>query len=82
MAGQQTPATPPTGGKTRTQAKPAATQQATPPQPSATQAGPSLSGLTPEQAKEFHEQFKVTYTAFVGIAALVHLFVIASNPWF
>jgi light-harvesting complex 1 beta chain len=42
----------------------------------------SVSGLTPEQAKEFHEQFKVTYTAFVGIAALVHLFVIASNPWF
>jgi predicted flap endonuclease-1-like 5' DNA nuclease len=42
----------------------------------------SLSGLTPEQAKEFHEQFKVTYTAFVGIAALVHLFLIATKPWF
>jgi light-harvesting complex 1 beta chain len=42
----------------------------------------SLSGLTDQQAKEFHEQFKVTYTAYVGIAALVHLFVIAANPWF
>lgn len=38
--------------------------------------------LTPEQAKEFHEQFKVTYTAFVGIAAVVHLLVFAANPWF
>lgn len=42
----------------------------------------SLSGLTEQQAKEFHEQFKTTYTAFVGIAALVHLMVIAANPWF
>ena len=41
----------------------------------------SLSGLTEQQAKEFHEQFKVTYTAFVGLAALAHLFVIAANPW-
>jgi light-harvesting complex 1 beta chain len=39
-------------------------------------------GLTEQQAKEFHEQFKITYSAFVGIAALVHLFVIAANPWF
>ncbi|EGV33039.1 antenna complex alpha/beta subunit [Thiorhodococcus drewsii AZ1] len=42
----------------------------------------SLSGLTDQQAKEFHEQFKVTYTAFVGLAALAHLFVLAANPWF
>jgi light-harvesting complex 1 beta chain len=42
----------------------------------------SVSGLTEQQAKEFHEQFKITYTAFVGIAALVHLFVIATKPWF
>jgi light-harvesting complex 1 beta chain len=42
----------------------------------------SLSGLTDQQAKEFHEQFKVTYTAFVGLAALAHLFVIAAKPWF
>ena len=42
----------------------------------------SLSGLTEQQAKEFHEQFKITYSAFVGIAALVHLFIVAVNPWF
>lgn len=42
----------------------------------------SLSGLTPEQAKEFHEQFKVTYTAFAGLAALAHILVIAWKPWF
>ena len=41
----------------------------------------SLSGLTEQQAKEFHEQWKVTYVAFVGLAALAHLFVIAANPW-
>ncbi|SDW34778.1 Antenna complex alpha/beta subunit [Thiocapsa roseopersicina] len=75
MAGQQSPASTPTGSsKARGQAKPVVAQQQQPEK--------SLSGLTPEQAKEFHEQFKVTYTAYVGIAALVHLFVIASNPWF
>ncbi|QIK38716.1 light-harvesting protein [Caldichromatium japonicum] len=41
----------------------------------------SLSGLTEQQAKEFHEQFKTTYTAFVGLAALAHLLVIAARPW-
>lgn len=72
MAGQQSPAATSAGGKARGQAKTVVAQQQE----------KSLSGLTPEQAKEFHEQFKVTYTAYVGIAALVHLFVIASNPWF
>ena len=42
----------------------------------------SLSGLTDQQAKEFHEQFKVTYTAFVALAAAAHLFVLAVKPWF
>jgi light-harvesting complex 1 beta chain len=42
----------------------------------------SLSGLSPEQAKEFHEQFKITYTAFAGIAAVAHLMVLAWKPWF
>ena len=41
-----------------------------------------MANLTPEQAKEFHEQFKITYTAFVGIAAVAHLLVFASKPWF
>ncbi len=40
------------------------------------------SGLTPEQAKEFHEQFKITYTAYVGIAAIAHLLVLVWKPWF
>jgi len=42
----------------------------------------SVSGLSPEQAKEFHEQFKTTYTAFVGIAAVAHILVLAWKPWF
>jgi len=41
-----------------------------------------MSGLNEQQAKEFHEQFKTTYTAFVGIAAIAHLLVIAAKPWF
>ncbi|NCA69363.1 MAG: light-harvesting protein [Sphingobacteriia bacterium] len=72
MAEQRTPGAS-TGGKARAQTKTAA---------ATTTQSASLSGLTEQQAREFHEQFKVTYTAFVGIAALVHLFVIASNPWF
>ena len=42
----------------------------------------SISGLTEEEAKEFHEQFKTTFTAFVGLAAVAHLLVIAWKPWF
>jgi light-harvesting complex 1 beta chain len=42
----------------------------------------SLSGLTEEEAKEFHEQFKTTYTAFVGLAAVAHFLVIVWKPWF
>jgi light-harvesting complex 1 beta chain len=40
----------------------------------------SLSGLTPEQAKEFHEQFKITYTAFAGIAAAAHCWSSPGSP--
>lgn len=42
----------------------------------------SLSGLTSDQAEALHEQFKIGYSAFVGIAALVHLLLFAANPWF
>jgi light-harvesting complex 1 beta chain len=42
----------------------------------------SLSGLTEEEAKEFHEQFKTTFSAFLGVAALAHLLVIVWKPWF
>jgi light-harvesting complex 1 beta chain len=38
--------------------------------------------MTHDQAKEFHEQFKVTYSAFVALAAAAHLLVFASKPWF
>ena len=42
----------------------------------------TMSGLTEEEAKEFHEQFKTTYTAFVAIAAVAHLLVFAWKPWY
>jgi light-harvesting complex 1 beta chain len=62
---------------------PAAPQPNTaPPVPQPVRSAESVSGLTVEQAKEFHEQFKVTYTAFVGIAAVAHLLVIVWRPWF
>ena len=42
----------------------------------------TLSGLTEEEAKEFHEQFKTTFTAFLGVAAVAHLLVLLWKPWF
>lgn len=56
---------------------PAAPKMAAP-----TPATPKVTKMTAEQAKEFHEQFKVTYSAFVGLAAVAHLLVFASKPWF
>jgi light-harvesting complex 1 beta chain len=41
-----------------------------------------MSGLTEAEAKEFHEQFKTTFTAFVGIAAVAHVLVLVWKPWF
>ncbi len=43
---------------------------------------PSLSGLTDDEAKAFHDQFKITFTFFAGVAALAHLLVFAWKPWF
>jgi light-harvesting complex 1 beta chain len=40
------------------------------------------SGLTVEEAQAFHEQFKTTFTAFIGIAAVAHLLVLLWKPWF
>jgi light-harvesting complex 1 beta chain len=40
------------------------------------------SGLSEVEAKEFHEQFKTTFSAFVAIAAVAHLLVLAWKPWF
>ena len=59
--------------------RPAAPKMAAPVQ---RQAEIKVRDMTPDQAKEFHEQFKVTYTAFVGLAAVAHLLVFASKPWF
>ena len=42
----------------------------------------SLSGLTEQEAREFHEQFKITFTAFAGCAAIAHLLVWVWKPWF
>jgi light-harvesting complex 1 beta chain len=42
----------------------------------------SLSGLADDEAKEFHEQFKTTFTAFVGVAAVAHVLVLLWKPWF
>ncbi|CAH2602787.1 Light-harvesting protein B-800/850 beta 1 chain [Rhodovastum atsumiense] len=42
----------------------------------------SLSGLTEDEAKEFHEQFKTTFSAFLGVAAVAHLLVWIWKPWF
>ena len=42
----------------------------------------SLSGLTPEEAQEFHEQFKTSFSAFAAVAALAHVLVWVWKPWF
>ncbi|MCG5524758.1 light-harvesting protein [Ectothiorhodospira haloalkaliphila] len=42
----------------------------------------SISGLTEEQAKEFHEQFKVVFTTFMVLAAAAHFLVYIWRPWF
>jgi len=59
------------------ESRPAAPKMAAP-----TPATTKVNNMTAEQAKEFHEQFKVTYSAFVGLAAVAHLLVFASKPWF
>lgn len=42
----------------------------------------SISGLTEEQALDFHEQFKVTFTTFMVLSAAAHLLVYIWRPWF
>ena len=42
----------------------------------------SLSGLTEEEALEFHAQFKTTFTAFMVICVLAHVLVWAWRPWY
>jgi light-harvesting complex 1 beta chain len=42
----------------------------------------NLSGLTDEQAKEFHEHWKHGVWSWVMIASAVHLVTWAYQPWF
>ena len=42
----------------------------------------SISGLTDEQALDFHEQFKVTFTTFMVLSAVAHGLVYVWRPWF
>jgi light-harvesting complex 1 beta chain len=41
----------------------------------------SLTGLTDDEAKEFHGFFVQSMTAFVGIAVVAHILVWAWRPW-
>jgi light-harvesting complex 1 beta chain len=42
----------------------------------------NISGLTNEQAKEFHEHWKHGVWSWVMIASAVHLVTWAYQPWF
>ena len=42
----------------------------------------SLSGLTEEQAQEFHTQFKIGFQTWLAIAIVAHVLVFAWRPWF
>jgi len=42
----------------------------------------TLSGLTEEEAVEFHDQFKTTFSAFLILAAVAHVLVWVWKPWF
>ncbi len=41
----------------------------------------SLSGLTEEQAQEFHNQFKVGFQTWLAIALAAHFFAFVWRPW-
>ncbi|MFD2235590.1 light-harvesting antenna LH1, beta subunit [Phaeospirillum tilakii] len=45
-------------------------------------AEPSLSGLTEQEAAEFHGQFQTTFIAFLVLALAAHVLVWAWKPWF
>ncbi len=42
----------------------------------------SLSGLTEEQAKEFHKGFVASFIVFLVIAIIAHFLVWQWRPWF
>lgn len=45
-------------------------------------ASPSLSGLTDDEAKEFHQLFVSGFIAFTVIAVIAHFLVWQWRPWF
>ncbi|MBK8638201.1 MAG: light-harvesting protein [Chromatiaceae bacterium] len=42
----------------------------------------SLSGLTDNEAKEFHGVFVSSFLAFTAVAAIAHILVYMWRPWF
>ena len=42
----------------------------------------SMSGLTPNEAKEFHTYYMQGLVLFVGIAIVAHILVWIWRPWF
>jgi light-harvesting complex 1 beta chain len=42
----------------------------------------SLTGLTDDEAKEFHKLWVSSYIFYVGIAVVAHLLVWTWRPWF
>jgi len=42
----------------------------------------SLSGLTEEEAKEFHKIFMSSFLGFTAIAVIAHILVWSWRPWF
>lgn len=44
--------------------------------------GGSLSGLSANEAKEFHKAFVTSFLIFVGITLVAHLLVWSWRPWF
>jgi light-harvesting complex 1 beta chain len=43
--------------------------------------GETLSGLTENEAKEFHKIFMQSFIAFVGIAVIAHILAWLWRPW-
>jgi light-harvesting complex 1 beta chain len=41
----------------------------------------SLSGLTEEEAKEFHKIYRASFLVFVGIVVVAHILVWSWRPW-
>lgn len=42
----------------------------------------SLSGLTPDEAREFHKIFVQSFLAFTAVAVVAHILVWMWRPWF